>query len=343
LSKGIDESLLKAFEENPPGKNIKISDVSKITRGWETELYSFKIEYEERGERAHDDLILRLYPDRYAKEKSEKEFMAMSYLHKAGYPVPKVLFQGSESSPFGKPFIVMEKVQGRMMTDIYLEASEGRRRELMTLFCSLFVDLHDQDWRPFVLDPARYETGNPYAFIDRKLSDAQRAIESFHIVELKPVLGWLMERRSNVPCQRLSVIHLDYHPDNLMIKDDGSAVVIDWGSQDIGDYRSDLAWTMLLAGTYWIPEMRLVILNEYQRIAGRIVPHIEYFEVLAILRRLLDLAVSLTMGAENRGMRPGAEEQMREDYEHYRRVYSQLIERTGIKILEIERLINSLI
>ena len=39
----------------------------------------------------------------------------MHKLYQAGYPVPQVLHLEQETSPFGKPFVIMERVDGRPM------------------------------------------------------------------------------------------------------------------------------------------------------------------------------------------------------------------------------------
>jgi len=53
------------------------------------------------------------------------------------------------------------------------------------------------------------------------------------------------------------------------MQDDGKAFVIDWTSVDLADFRLDLAWTLLLTSTHWSPEVRDIILSEYERIAGK--------------------------------------------------------------------------
>jgi hypothetical protein len=68
----------------------------------------------------------------------------------------------------------------------------------------------------------------------------------------------------------------------------------------------------------------------------------EYFEVIALFRRLLDISVSLSDGATKLGMRPGAEVMMRQNVDHIKRAHALLGERTGITIPEIERLISTL-
>jgi hypothetical protein len=100
----------------------------------------------------------------------------------------------------------------------------------------------------------------------------------------------------------------------------------------------DLAWTLLLMSTYGSPESRLLVLGEYERIAGHKVEQIEYFEVAACLRRLFSIVVSLSSGADKLGMRPGAEAMMA-DGAHIGRVYARLRERTGIEVPEAEELL----
>lgn len=106
------QSRLSSFYERefPSRENIRISDLARISDGWENEIYSFTIEYEEATERKREDLILRIYPGDDAPEKSAREFNAMKQLHEIDFPVAKVLLWELDSSPFGKPFIIMEKI-----------------------------------------------------------------------------------------------------------------------------------------------------------------------------------------------------------------------------------------
>ncbi|RLI10073.1 hypothetical protein DRO42_02505 [Candidatus Bathyarchaeota archaeon] len=327
-------------------RNIEVHNLKRVTGGWENEIYSFTLRYEEGRERRREDLILRIYPGNDAPQKSAREFGVMKRLHEVGFPVPRVLHLEMNSSLLGRPFIIMEKIDGRLLSSVFLASPPERRRELMTLFCKLFVDLHALDWRPFARfilgDAPPYEAADPHAFIKRKLSQMRRSIDHFRKHDFDAVLEWLEAGSADVPCTRLSLIHGDYHPENMLLREDGAPFVIDWGAVDIADFRSDLAWTILLTSTYGGPEMREVILCEYERISGQGIEQIEYFEVMAIFRRLFDISVSLSEGAGERGMRPGAETMIKQDADHIKRVYALLLDRTGITLPEIERLISTL-
>jgi aminoglycoside phosphotransferase (APT) family kinase protein len=347
----IQNRLLNFYKrEFPLRESITISSLTQITDGWENEVYSFTIEYGEATDlpasegkwRKCEDLILRIYPGHDAPQKSEREFNAMKKLHEIGFPVPQVLLLELNNSPFGKPFVIMEKINGKSMGDVFDESIEAKRRELLTLFCQMFVRLHELDWRQFVPEPSIYDTGNAYLFINRWLSEAQRHLEDFQANEFTPALNWLKARSSEVPCERLSVTHGDYHPYNILLRNDGAAFVIDWGNVEVADFRSDLTWTLLLTSTYSNPEARDIILGEYERIAGYQIEGIEYFEVMAILRRLFSISMSLSDGASRMGMRPGAETIMKQNVDHIKNVYALLIDKTGIAIPKIEIMLESL-
>ena len=343
IEKEIQNKLLSFYEKKYASlKNIKISHLTTISDGWENEVYSFTIECEKAAGRAHEDLILRIYPGDGASQKAAKEFNGMKKLHEVGFPVPEVLILELDDSPFGKPFVIMERIHGRLMGQVIDESPDEKKLELITLFCKMFVDLHALDWESFTPDPTIYENGDSYTFINNWLSEGQETIDRFQRSEFTPSLNWLRERSLDVPCERLSVIHFDYHPYNVLLRDDGRAFVIDWTNIDVGDFRIDLAWTILLTSTYGNPEAREIILGEYERIAGRKIEQIEYFEVAASLRRLFSIAVSLGDGADKLGMRPEAVEMMKQNVGHIKNVYAFLYDRTGITIPEIEKLMSNI-
>ena len=337
----------------PARQGVQVSDLASISAGWESDMYSFAAEHGPAGKRRREELILRIYPGDDAHDKSAREFHGMSQLHKAGYPVPQVLILERGNSPFGKPFVIMEKIEGQVLWPILSRSPEEKQRELLTLFCELFVQLHTLDWqpfdrkrsdaqdRPFVHNGARYDTGDPYAFVDRQLGEWRLALEGFPQVGFLPVLEWLEARRAQVPCLRPSLIHWDYHPGNVLLRDDGSTVVIDWTQVEISDPRFDLAWTLLLVGSHESMEWRAFILREYERLAGARVEQLEYFDVAACTKRLASVYFSLSLGPEKLGMRPDAVAMMKQQMGAHKKVYDLLLERTGIRIAEVERLLAS--
>jgi aminoglycoside phosphotransferase (APT) family kinase protein len=156
------------------------------------------------------------------------------------------------------------------------------------------------------------------------------------------IVDWLEARRDAVPCLRPAPIHGDYHPGNVLLRADGSAVVIDWTGFAVSDPRFDLAWTMLLMGAHEDWSWRDRILAEYQRLIGAAVPQMEWFEVCACGRRLHNVLVSMSEGAEKLGMRPGAVESMKQQLGALQRVRDLLEARTGIALSEVGRLLASL-
>ena len=321
-------------------ENLVISEVKEITMGWETELYSFNVEFKEGGHLVKEERVVRLYPGNYAAQRAAKEFMVMSTLSGAGYPVPEVFHLEEDDSTLGKPFIVMERIRGRNMTGDFLEGSQEKRAYLTSLFMKLFVDLHNLDGPR--LFPGDCFAGDTAGYVNRILDGGRWDVEHHGIGWLSPVVEWLDDHKAGVSRENLSIIHRDFHPDNIMIREDGSPVVIDWGAVEAGDFRDDLAWTILLMSTYSDPSFREAILRGYQEISGRKVRDFEFFEVMAIFRRVRDVSVSFIGGPEEMGMRSGALEKMRQDSEHLQKVYSLLRERTGLRIPEFEDLLNAI-
>jgi hypothetical protein len=120
-----------------------------------------------------------------------------------------------------------------------------------------------------------------------------------------------------------------------MLDLDGSACVIDWTQIDISDTRFDLAWTLLLIGSIESEIWRIRVLREYERLLGRPVEDLDFFEVAAGVKRLYSSYLSISIGAENLGMRPGAEQIMMENAPKLHAAYRMMFSYTRIRIPEL--------
>lgn len=338
----VQNRLLSLYERDFPSKeHVRIIDLARISDGWENDVYSFAVESGKANDREREDLILRIYPGDDAPQKSACEFNAMKQLYEIGYPVPQVLLLKTDGALFGKPFVIMERIIGRSLGAIADESPMQKKLELLTLLCQMFVDLHTLDWRPFASDPSLYETQRMSESAARALSEWQGYVHTFQMSALDPVFDWVKKQLPDVRFGRPAVTHMDYHPHNILMREDSAAFVIDWGGVSVSDFRIDLAWTLLLMSSYGTPEARDMVLGGYERAAGRRVDQIEYFEVITCLRRLFDILTSLSVGADKMGMRPGAEAMMK-NVSHIESVYVLLRERTGIAIAEVEQQLSTL-
>ena len=345
VNDGVQQRLqaycVRAF---PDRRQVRVSSLARIGAGWETEIHSFDMEYRLAAQSRREGVVVRLYPGDGAAAKAAHEFRSMRQLYDSGYPVPRVLALEGDSGPLGRPFILMERIDGEVLWPLLMDSTGKQQRQMLTLFCELFVRLHRLDWRPFVAgDVARYERDRPtYAFVDAWLGEARAAVAHFSLPGFERLVDWLQERRDLLPCPEPSVVHWDFHPFNILLRGDGSPVVIDWAGLQVTDARLDLAWTLLLTSAYAGAEWRDPILHEYERLAGAQVEQIELFEALACARRLFDVTVSLSEGAERLGMRPEAVVLMRQQQEPLRRVYDLLQARTGLRVEAVEAMFESL-
>lgn len=307
---------------------LRLSDPEEIGQGWESTIHTFTVTASDGTER---DIVLRRYSGPAGGAKAVREFEGMRYLGSGGYPVPEVLAVEPDPGPVGTPFILMERVDGDTMWPLIFPAGGGVDRDLFGLFVDLAVRLHR-----FERDGFR---GKP-ASVEAQLGEWRAASAEHPMPGFDAALAWLDARAGSVAPMEPAVVHWDYHPENVLY-DNGTVNVIDWTQVGVSDPRFDLAWTMLLVGTYQGEEHRDAIRNEYEERSGASVPSLGFFDAAVSVKRLYSVTVSLLAGPEALGMQPEAAVQMREQVEPLGSVYRLFQERTGLTIPEVERVLSS--
>ena len=210
----------------------------------------------------------------------------------------------------------------------------------MTLFSQLFVDLHRLDYSNVIGEKHSYNRNDTFYWIKKKLDGFEHVIETFNKTEFIVVLEWLRDGVKKVPCNKPSLTHGDFHPFNILLDDVNHPYVIDWTAWDLTDYRVDLGWTLLLHGAFTSRSYRDETLEGYEIVAGTQVENIDYFEVLAGLRRMLDVSISFTEGATEMSMREDALDAMKESLEHMTYVHDLIEKTTNLEIPRIEDFIE---
>jgi aminoglycoside phosphotransferase (APT) family kinase protein len=253
--------------------------------------------------------------------------------------VPYVHILETADSPFGKPFLIMDRVDGQLLRGRMSSLPEAERAQLRTAFCRLFVQLHQLDWRPFQNEATGHEVTGPYFFVDKYLAGEREVVEEWGMAGFLPVLAWLEERRDEAPCFKPAVIHGDFHAGNVLIRGDASLIVIDWTGCHVSDARFDVARTLLVVRAYGSEEARKLYLAEYERLAGEKLQHFDWFAALACSLRLRDVAIALSKGPEKLGWRSDVGTTVMEHMAAHRQTYDFLLELTGVHVPEVEALL----
>lgn len=326
----------------PKRQVLAIEQMQEITSGWESELVSFVVQYETAGLQQQESLILRMLPGANASEKAIREFQSIRQLTHAAYPVPQVYDFGAAAEPFGTPFLLMERIDGITLGDAFATATAAQAHQLLMSFCQLFVQLHQLPWRPFVERSHLAYGKNPHRFVDRWLTGTTRRLTLLPDLDLTTMLGWIETHRATLGCIAPTPTHNDFHGNNLLIRADGSCFVIDWTGFAISDPRFDLAWTLVLHGSFGGEALREQTLQGYLAYCEEPVVALDAFEVMACIRRLLDGAISLQSGAQVSGMRADAVRAMAEQAPTFLRVYERLTTLTGLQAPQLAKILEKL-
>jgi aminoglycoside phosphotransferase (APT) family kinase protein len=314
------------------GEPVELSDFSgNEASGFSNETLIFDASFTVDGERRTTGMVVRVEPvghQVFQDTAFRKQYEVMSILaERTDIPVPTLAWFVEDSSIFGAPFFVMERIDGRVPTDsppyhldgwMFDVAPEDRAR-LWWSAVDVLARIHRVD-----LD-ATGLAFLPAVELAQQVDDARRYLGWAAQGRPHPIvergLDWLA---ANVPVDRApdALLWGDARIGNMIFDDDYSCcAVLDWEMVSVGDPRIDLAWFLFLDRHHsdGLGVERLAgfpspadTVDRWEARTGRTAGDLTWFEVLAgvrftaIMLRVIDLVVAAgvmpddtTMGFDN--------------------------------------------
>ncbi len=220
---------------------------------------------------------------------------------KAVVPVPRVVEYVADTEFLGSPFLVMERVAGRIPSDNppfvmsgwVHDAPPESQRVLQDGFMSVCADIHRADWRALGLGDVATRPGGTalaaelawwFDYLDWAAEGSPPAVlrearawcaENVPADEPEPALCWGDVRIPNV------VFDDDFHP----------RAVLDWEMAAIGPPELDIGWFLVIHGmttalTGDLPgfRARADVLRAYESHLGRALHDLTWYETWAAFR-----------------------------------------------------------
>lgn len=301
--------LIAGLERCLPGTSV--SGLAPLSAGWETDVYGFVA--------GGKPLVLRVYSGGDVWKRAAAEARALQLLHSLSYPVPRLAAFGEDPALFGGAYLIMERIDGQVMWRHYGDATRAPAQ--MRTFCSLLHRLHGLDAGAFGLDtPSTFDLS-----ILRLLAGELR--EPF-----EPVFALLERQEPFVGRERRSLIHGDFHHENILIGPGEAPYVIDWSCAALEDPRADVAQSIVLAITNGSPDLARLIQSGYAELNGGPLPHLDHFMLRALARRVMTIVVTMVCGSGAIGLRPGLEHELRKAAPRVRQLVGLLEEMSGVQL-----------
>lgn len=247
-----------------------VANLNVLASGWETTVFEFALNTPslEADLPAGRLMVLRFYQGSNAAEKGPREYRVLCALAKSGYPAPRAYLFESALELFGVPFLIMDRSQGGPLLQL---KSFPQAFKIFSLAFFDFVRAHAALHRldPLLLDFAGIQRpfGTPSAsssatLLDRMLDTIAYRIEVGPLPGLAPMLEWARAQVPRFPCPRDSILHLDYHPQNAVVRGLRVTGILDWVNTDVGDRHLDVGTTCAILAT---SAMELAVMDATKR------------------------------------------------------------------------------
>jgi aminoglycoside phosphotransferase (APT) family kinase protein len=180
-----------------------------------------------------------------------REHRIIAALGPAGLPVPRALGYCSDEAVNGRPFYVMDYVEGRILRDAtsVLEAfDEAHRRRVSESLAEVLADIHAVDPDGIGLGDFGRKDGyiarqlkRWYSQFEQSAAMVGHTVDS--VVEMHDFLA------AHIPEQGpATIVHGDYRLDNTIFGNDGNVkAILDWELCTLGDPLADIGLLMV----YW--------------------------------------------------------------------------------------------
>lgn len=315
-----------------------VTRLSVLASGWETTVFEFVLE--SRSSRCTSipvgqPTVLRFYQGSAADAKGAREHTTIDRLSAAGFPVPYPHLFEADHDPLGAPFLIMQRLAGGP-----LFSTSSFPSAFKTFSMAFFAFVRSQA-RLHRYDPAGAglcEIAHAFPssstvnaggiaelhpaeapLLDRMLALIAERVENGPLPGLRDALMEVTRRAALFRACRPSLVHMDYHPLNVMVRGARVTGVIDWVNADVGDRHLDAATTAVILSTSALENPRWMRDNPignglrasfasmyvplYHAMAPMEVARFRYCQGVAALLRLSTLGMMRARGPEAVGFR----------------------------------------
>ena len=184
----------------------------------------------------------KLLPSAHAVD---REYRVIAALYPHGFPVPEPVLYCADESVVGTAFFVMSHVEGRVIWEPRMPASNPTERaQVYDAMNATLAQLHS--FEPTAIGLADY--GRAENYVARQVerwSKQYRASETEKIKDMDRLIAWLPAHLP--PSQPPRVVHGDYRLDNIILAPDAPqiAAVLDWELSTLGDPLADFTYHLM--------------------------------------------------------------------------------------------------
>ncbi|MGC2276897.1 MAG: phosphotransferase [Candidatus Binatus sp.] len=306
-----------------------VARLSVLASGWETTVFEFTLEAPARRFASIPvgiPMVLRFYQGSAADNKGAREHTTIDRLFAVGYAVPQAYAFEPDHRALGAPFLIMQRLAGGPLFAVRSFPSAFKT------FSMAFYSFVRTQTKLHKLDSASAGlSGIPHAYapidgmtsvsplLDRVLAIIANRVENGPLPGLREALKLVTERAARFRHSGDSLVHMDYHPQNVMVRGVRVTGVIDWVNTDVGDRHLDAAMTAVilsssamehprwmrdnLAGNGLRASFAALYMPLYHAMAPMDLERFRYCQAVAALLRLSMMGMMRARGAEVVGFR----------------------------------------
>jgi aminoglycoside phosphotransferase (APT) family kinase protein len=306
-----------------------------LASGWETTIIEFRL-----GSRSQSmpqlpvgqPIVLRFYQGSAADAKGAREHTTIDRLSRVGFAVPTPFRFEPDRAVLGAPFMIMQRLEGGPLFAI------KSFPQAFKTFSLGFFDFVRTQARLHKLDPGGTGLREiPLAFaspngaqssaadvplLDRLLAIVAERVEAGPMPGLRDAVRVVSDQAATFRASKPTLVHMDYHPQNVMVQKTRVTGVVDWVNTDVGDRHLDAATTAVILATssmeqpQWMRDnlagnslranFAAMYLPLYHAMAPLEFGRFQYCQAVTALLRLSMLGMMSLHGPESVGFRPEA-------------------------------------
>lgn len=252
-----------------------LSNYRQLQGGADTTI--FEISFKNHSKK----FVQRIYRPGSSEKHVEFEYNVQKTLFENNVSVPETYLIKLTPNALERPYFVMEKIEGTSLAEIFGN-NPDQFEQLLYKYLQELHKIHSVDPSLFSQHTLYDIQKIPYAPIDACLTRRRTFFDKYpdDLQELRPVIDWLEKHKQNNPCEKLVVVHGDYHGQNIIVQENQDFKILDWSNADISDFRRDLGFATVATGSMVGEDLAPMIAGVYEEISEIKVENLNYFMIL---------------------------------------------------------------